>query len=51
MGAELGSPCVNNIWVPDGYKDVPIDRMAVRRRLEASLDGNAPIGTACLRAA
>ena len=38
MGAELGSACVNNIWVPDGYKDVPIDRMAARRRLEASLD-------------
>lgn len=38
IGAELGSPCVNNIWVPDGYKDNPIDRMAARKRLEASLD-------------
>lgn len=38
MGEELGSACINNIWVPDGYKDVPIDRMAARRRLEASLD-------------
>ncbi len=38
MGQELGSPCINNIWVPDGYKDIPIDRMAARRRLEASLD-------------
>jgi len=38
MGAALGSPCVNNIWVPDGYKDTPVDRMAPRRRLEASLD-------------
>lgn len=38
MGQELGSPCINNIWVPDGFKDVPIDRMAARRRLEASLD-------------
>ena len=38
MGAELGSPCVNNIWVPDGYKDIPVDRMAARKRLEASLD-------------
>ena len=38
MGAELGSTCVNNIWVPDGYKDIPIDRMAARKRLEASLD-------------
>ncbi len=38
MGAALGSPCINNIWVPDGYKDLPIDRMAARARLEASLD-------------
>ena len=38
MGAELGSACVNNIWVPDGYKDTPIDRMAARTRLEGSLD-------------
>ncbi|WP_299720337.1 L-rhamnose isomerase [uncultured Tateyamaria sp.] len=38
MGAELGSTCVNNIWVPDGYKDTPIDRLAARRRLEASID-------------
>lgn len=38
MGAELGSACINNIWVPDGYKDLPVDRMAARKRLEASLD-------------
>jgi L-rhamnose isomerase len=38
MGAELGSACINNIWVPDGYKDTPVDRMAARRRLEASID-------------
>lgn len=38
IGQELGSACVNNIWVPDGYKDTPIDRMAARKRLEASLD-------------
>lgn len=38
MGAELGTPAVNNIWVPDGSKDIPVDRMAARRRLEASLD-------------
>jgi L-rhamnose isomerase len=38
MGAALGSPCVNNIWVPDGYKDTPIDRMSARARLAASLD-------------
>ncbi|WP_425038660.1 L-rhamnose isomerase [Primorskyibacter sp. S187A] len=38
MGAALASPCVNNIWVPDGYKDTPIDRMSARARLEGSLD-------------
>ncbi len=38
MGAELGSPAVNNIWVPDGSKDIPVDRMAARQRLESSLD-------------
>lgn len=38
IGAALGSPCVTNVWVPDGYKDSPIDRLAPRRRLEASLD-------------
>lgn len=38
MGAALGSPAVNNIWVPDGYKDIPVDRMAARQRLEHSLN-------------
>jgi len=38
MGRELGSVTVNNIWVPDGSKDIPVDRMTARRRLEASLD-------------
>ena len=38
MGAALGSPVVNNIWVPDGYKDTPVDRFAPRKRLEQSLN-------------
>jgi L-rhamnose isomerase len=38
IGTELANPVVNNIWVPDGSKDIPVDRMAARRRLEASLD-------------
>ncbi|TWT33512.1 L-rhamnose isomerase [Posidoniimonas corsicana] len=38
MGAALGSPCVTNIWIPDGYKDLPIDRRGPRERLAASLD-------------
>ncbi len=38
MGQELGSAALNNIWVPDGSKDIPVDRFAARQRLEASLD-------------
>ena len=26
FGKELGTPCLTNIWAPDGYKDVPSDR-------------------------
>ena len=38
MGRELGSPTVNNVWIPDGYKDTPVDRKTPRERLTASLD-------------
>ena len=38
IGEELGSPVVNNIWIPDGYKDLPFDRAGPRARLEESLD-------------
>ena len=38
MGKALGSPTVTNVWVPDGYKDTPADRLAPRERLAASLD-------------
>ena len=38
MGESQGNPCVNNFWVPDGYKDTPADRLAPRKRLAASLD-------------
>ena len=38
MGQELGSAAVNNIWVPDGSKDIPVDRFTARKRLEASID-------------
>jgi L-rhamnose isomerase len=38
IGRELGTPCVTNIWVPDGFKDVPVDRKAPRRLLKSSLD-------------
>ncbi|WP_099205370.1 L-rhamnose isomerase [Scatolibacter rhodanostii] len=35
---ELGTPCVMNIWIPDGYKDVPADRLSPRARFKESLD-------------
>lgn len=38
MGKQLETPCVNNIWIPDGYKDIPVDRLAPRERLAESLD-------------
>ncbi|MCL5270423.1 MAG: L-rhamnose isomerase [bacterium] len=38
MGKALGTPCVTNVWIPDGYKDVPVDRKAPRERLKQALD-------------
>ncbi|MEX2092484.1 MAG: L-rhamnose isomerase [Pirellulales bacterium] len=38
IGKALGSPCVTNVWIPDGYKDQPIDRRGPRERLAQSLD-------------
>ena len=38
MGKELGTPCVTNTWIPDGYKDIPVDRKGPRERLKKSLD-------------
>jgi L-rhamnose isomerase len=35
---KLGTPCINNIWIPDGYKDTPVDRVSPRERLRDSLD-------------
>lgn len=35
---ETGVPCVMNIWIPDGYKDIPADRVAPRARFKKSLD-------------
>ena len=33
-----GVPCVMNIWIPDGYKDIPGDRLGPRARFKQSLD-------------
>lgn len=38
FAAELGTPCSMNIWIPDGFKDVPADRTSPRARLKDSLD-------------
>ena len=35
---ETGVPCVMNIWIPDGYKDIPADRLGPRMRFKESLD-------------
>ena len=38
FGRELGTPCVTNVWIPDGHKDTPVDRLAPRELLADSLD-------------
>ncbi|MFO1064986.1 MAG: L-rhamnose isomerase [Pirellulales bacterium] len=38
MGKALGSPAVVNVWIPDGSKDLPADRLGPRERLVHSLD-------------
>ena len=38
FGRELGTPAVTNIWIPDGYKDTPVDRTTPRLLLRDALD-------------
>lgn len=38
FGEQLGTPSVMNIWIPDGMKDTPVDRLGPRRRLLEALD-------------
>jgi len=38
MGKALGSACITNVWIPDGCKDTPANRVAPRERLAESLD-------------
>jgi L-rhamnose isomerase len=38
IGKELGSPCIHNVWLPDGTKDYPVDRYGFRRILAEALD-------------
>ncbi len=38
IGKQLGTPCVHNTWIPDGSKDIPVDRNGHRALLKKSLD-------------
>ena len=38
LATEMGTPCLMNIWIPDGFKDVPADRLSPRLRLKEALD-------------
>ncbi|MBR6028830.1 MAG: L-rhamnose isomerase [Clostridia bacterium] len=38
IGQELNDQVLNNVWIPDGYKDIPADRLSPRLRLKAALD-------------
>lgn len=38
IGRELGKACIMNIWIPDGMKDIPADRMGYRMQVKKSLD-------------
>ncbi|MCK5157445.1 MAG: L-rhamnose isomerase [Spirochaetales bacterium] len=38
LGKELGSPAIHNTWIPDGFKDYPVDRIGYRNILKNSLD-------------
>jgi L-rhamnose isomerase len=38
FGRALGTPSVTNVWIPDGYKDTPADRLSPRERLRDALD-------------
>ena len=38
IGEQLDTPAIMNIWVPDGYKDTPAERLEPRKRLISSLD-------------
>lgn len=38
IGEKLGMPCLCNLWIPDGLKEIPADRLGPRMRLKKSLD-------------
>lgn len=51
FGRELGTPSMMNIWIPDGMKDQPVDRLGPRKRLLDSLDKalSEPLDASCHR--
>lgn len=38
IAEQLGEPVLNNVWIPDGLKHIPADRLGPRMRLKKSLD-------------
>ncbi len=38
IGRELSNTVMTNYWIPDGFKDVPVDRYAARARLVEAYD-------------
>ena len=38
IGEALGTPCVTNVWIPDGMKDLPVDRKGPASGWPQSLD-------------
>lgn len=38
IAQKLGDKVLYNLWIPDGFKDVPADRLTPRLRLKDSLD-------------
>ncbi len=51
FGRVLGKRSLMNIWIPDGFKDIPADRMTARRLLKESLDEilSVPMDAALMR--
>ncbi len=51
FGKRLGTCCITNFWIPDGFKDTPADRVKPRERLIESLDAifAVPIDRTCDR--
>ena len=55
FGKALGTPCVTNVWIPDGSKDSPIDRAGpataarAMRSTQSSPSRSIPLQSRCRR--